>query len=117
LIKSIPLEPSLETEINEKGKNKTAKIMLVNEKVIFAKDLVVNIDSVKFFNPLDSILSVFSLENVKEIRFKYHFEGALLGMAAGGYFLNAIGTNNSESGDHFYNRRLLMIVGVARYLL
>ena len=107
------MEASLETEINDKGKNKTAKITLISEEEIFVNDLFVKTGTLKFTALQDSSYTVISLENVKEIRFKYHFEGALLGLAAGGYLFNAIGINESERGDIYYKNRLLWILGAA----
>ena len=91
LIKSIPMESSLEVEINKIAENNSAKIILTDERAIFANDLFVKADSVRFFNIEDSSYSVISLENVKKIRFVNHLEGAFFGTIAGGLLFRVLG--------------------------
>ena len=111
LVISIPMEPSIEAEINEKGKNNIAKIKLIDERVIFAKDLFVKADSVRYCNLEDSSISVISLGLVKEIRFKHHLAGSALGMATGGYLLGVIGYKWENENHQSGYGKIIMIGG------
>ena len=109
------METSLEIEINEKGKNNLAKIKLINEQVIFAKDLFVQMDSVRYCNLEDSSYSVLSLRFVKEIRFVHHLEGAMFGLIAGGLLgkvLGSIKANNTPEGSMTYIVEIYTIGGI-----
>jgi hypothetical protein len=112
-VKTLPMQLSLETEINEKGKNNSAEILLTDEQTIFAKDLFVIADSVRFVNLEDSSHSFISLENVKKIRFVDHLEGALLGMATGGLFLRIMAhiIANAITESYSYNGQIYIIGG------
>jgi len=103
----------LETEINDKGKNKSSEILLTDEKIIFAIDLFIKEDSVRFINLEDSSYSVISLENVKKIRFVHHLEAALLGMVTGGLFLRIMAHIIAQAitESYSYNGQIYIIGG------
>ena len=102
LINKIPMDQSFENEINNRGKDNSAEIILIDEQIISAERIEVQGDSLKYLILPDSDYSVISLGYVKEIRFSHHIEGALFGMATGGLVLGAEGyrrANNSPGGS------------------
>lgn len=113
LVKTLPMELPLETEINEKSKNNSAEILLTDEQKIFANDLFVKEDSIRFVNLEDSSYSVISLKNVKKIRFVHHLEGALFGMSTGGLFLRLMAHIIAQAitESYSYNGQIYIVGG------